>query len=50
MDDHEIVLAIQEVLDGTEWNSATPAYIAEILETNGYYVGDLRIPPPNEES
>lgn len=41
MNDHEIVLAIQQELDGVEWSSDTLEAIAEILVRNGYRVRDL---------
>lgn len=41
VNDHEIVLAIQEELDGSEWTSATLDRIATLLIDNGYRVRDL---------
>lgn len=41
MTDHEIVLAIQELLDGREWTSDTLAAIETILQHNGYPIRDL---------
>lgn len=41
MDDHAAMLAIQEVLDGTEWNSNTLEAIAKIMTDAGYRIRDL---------
>jgi len=41
MTDHEIVLAIQELLDGVEWNSDTLSSIEIILHENGYRIRDI---------
>lgn len=41
MTDHEIVLAIQELLDGVEWNAGTLDEIATLLTDNGYRIRDL---------
>jgi len=41
MTDHDIILTIQEMLDGVEWNADTLATIAELLSENGYRVRDL---------
>ncbi len=38
MTDHEIVLAIQELLDGTEWSADTLECIAGLLQSNGYVI------------
>ena len=38
--DSEIVLAIQELLDGVEWNPDTMSEIALLLVKNGYRVRD----------
>ena len=40
MDDHELILAIQEILDGTSWDSGTAAEIATLLVESGYRVRD----------
>lgn len=41
MNDHNLLLAIQELLDGTVWNSdTTNIIIAELLNANGYTVRD----------
>jgi len=41
MNDHDALLAIQEILDGVEWSADTLPRIAEILESAGYRVRDL---------
>ena len=41
MSDHNIVLAIQELLDGVEWTSQTLDAIATVLRNSGYRVRDL---------
>ena len=41
MNNSEIVLAIQQELDGVEWTPATLERIADILVHNGYRVRDL---------
>ena len=41
MSDNEIVLAIEELLDGTEWTPDTLDQIAALLQANGYRVRDL---------
>jgi hypothetical protein len=41
MNDHEIVLAIQDLLDGVEWDVDTLNAIAEVLAANGYAIHDL---------
>ena len=38
MNDHEIVLAIQELLDGVEWDADTLGEIALMLSDNGYRI------------
>ena len=43
MNDHELVLAIQELLDGVEWNADTLDEIAGLLQANGYKVRDLNL-------
>jgi hypothetical protein len=42
MSDHDILLAIQELLDGVEWTSDTTAAIAELLDANGYRIQDTK--------
>lgn len=39
--DSDIVLAIQELLDGVEWTPSTLDKIAELLIANGYRIRDL---------
>lgn len=41
MTDHDAMLAIQELLDGVEWNSNTLSEVANILQHAGYRVRDL---------
>lgn len=41
MHDHEILLAIQEAMDGVEWTPDTLDAIAKLLNDNGYRVRDL---------
>lgn len=41
MNDHEIMLAIQELLSGVEWSPDTLDQIAELLHDNGYCIEDL---------
>jgi len=41
MDDHEILLAIQELMDGVAWSSDTLDKISVLLVDNGYRVRDL---------
>jgi hypothetical protein len=41
MTDHQIVMAIQELLDGNAWSPDTLTKIAELLIANGYAVRDL---------
>jgi hypothetical protein len=41
MSDHEAMLAIQELMDGTEWNADTLEAIAEIMVRAGYRIRDL---------
>ena len=38
MNDHEAMLAIQELLDGVEWNSDTLPEIAKIMVEAGYRI------------
>lgn len=40
MSDHEILLAIQELLDGTIWKPETLEKIAKLLDANGYRIRD----------
>jgi hypothetical protein len=41
MSDHDAMLAIQECLDGTEWNSNTLEEVAAIMTAAGYKIRDL---------
>lgn len=41
MEDHEILLQIQELLDGVEWTPETLDEVAKLLNDNGYRVRDL---------
>ncbi len=41
MDDHEIVPAIQDLLDGVAWDPDTIEAITDILTDNGYRIRDL---------
>jgi hypothetical protein len=41
MTDHEIILAIQDMMDGVEWTPDTLAEIAELLESNGYRINNI---------
>lgn len=36
MDDHQIVRAIQKLMDGVEWSPDTLDSIADLLNENGY--------------
>jgi hypothetical protein len=40
MNDNEILLAIQELMDGVEWDSDTLTEIARLLTENGYRIRD----------
>jgi len=46
MSDHDLLLAIQELLDGCEWTVDTVAAIAAMLDDNGYSIRDTddRVP------
>lgn len=52
MDAHCAILAIQELLDGTEWNSNTLSEIAEIMMNAGYRIrgGSYRFELERDES
>lgn len=39
--DHKLALAIQEILDGCEWNSETTEKIARLMHNAGYRIRDL---------
>jgi len=41
MNDHDLLLAIQEELDGVEWTPDTLQTVAALLTSNGYTVRDL---------
>ncbi|ANA86331.1 hypothetical protein SEA_LOZINAK_175 [Gordonia phage Lozinak] len=41
MNDHEILLAIQDLMDGVAWSADTLNSIAELLNANGYTIGDI---------
>lgn len=41
MDDHDLLLAIQELLDGVAWTPDTLDEIAKLLDDNGYLVADV---------
>jgi len=41
MTDHEIILAIQEIMDGAPWSADTTSAIADLLTENGYLLRDL---------
>jgi hypothetical protein len=45
MNDHDLLLAIQRMLDGEEWQAETLDCIAELLHRNGYRIRDLEPPP-----
>ena len=38
MNDHDLLLAIQELLDGVEWDDDTLPEIAKLLAENGYKI------------
>ena len=40
MNDHDILLAIQELLDGVTWDGSMLEQIAERLNDNGYRIRD----------
>jgi hypothetical protein len=40
MDDHALLLAIQELMDGVEWTPDTLERIAELMTESGYTVRD----------
>jgi len=41
MTDHEAMLAIQDPMDGAEWNSDTLEAVAEIMVEAGYQIRDM---------
>jgi hypothetical protein len=40
MDDHALLLAIQEELDGVEWDSDTLERVAQLMVASGYRIRD----------
>jgi hypothetical protein len=41
MNDHDLLLAIQEQLDGVEWTPDTLERIAQLMVASGYRIRDL---------
>jgi hypothetical protein len=41
MNDHDALLAIQELMDGTEWSADTLEAIARVMVSAGYRIRDL---------
>jgi hypothetical protein len=41
MSDHDLLLAIQELLDGVEWTVGTLEDIAALMQESGYRIKDL---------
>ncbi len=41
MNDHELVLEIQQLMDGVEWSADTLDAIAQLLISNGYRIRDM---------
>jgi hypothetical protein len=41
MTDHELLLAIQKLLDGVEWDNDTFETIASLMHANGYTIHDI---------
>ena len=41
MDDHELLLSIQELLDGVEWAPDTLDCIASLMIQSGYRIRDV---------
>jgi hypothetical protein len=39
--DHELLLAIQELLDGVEWTTDTLSEVADLMTINGYTIHDI---------
>ena len=48
MDANNLLLRIQELLDGVEWSPDTLDEIAELLRANGYRVRDLDDSDPED--
>lgn len=42
MSESELLLAIQELLDGVEWTATTLSEIAELLNANGYRIHGIK--------
>lgn len=40
MNDHDLLLAIQELLDGVEWSPDTLDQIAELMNGSGWVIRD----------
>lgn len=40
MNDHDLLLTIQELLDGVEWTTDTVETIAELMVESGYRIRD----------
>jgi hypothetical protein len=40
--DHDLILAIQDILDGTTWEAWMLSEIADLLTNNGYAVADRK--------
>ena len=43
MNDHDILLTIQDLLDGVEWSTDTLSQIADLLSSNGYLIRDIDV-------
>ena len=41
MNDHDMIVTIQEILSGVEWGADTCANIACLLNENGYRIRDV---------
>jgi hypothetical protein len=41
MNDHDLLLTIQELLDGVEWTADTVDTIARLMAESGYRIRDL---------
>lgn len=50
MTEGELLLAIQERLDGVEWSSDTLEEIADMMRSNGYRIRDCDDRDPKEEA
>ena len=49
MNDHDTLLAIQELLDGVEWTPQTFGDIADLMREAGYRVRDLNDDPVTDD-